>query len=426
MEAHMKTIPFWTDGLEKPVFPQPPFPPDEVDVAIIGGGYTGLNAALTLAKHGASAAVFEQHTIGWGASSRNGGMATVGIKAPAKEMVKRYGLERGRQFWQASLDAIDLIEQLVNEEGLDCHFCRSGHVALAFKPSHFENMKKSVAWYKDRLGHTMNLVAPSEIQSEIGSTAFYGGMSDETSSGLHPAKYVFELARVVSQMGVPLCENTAVTKIQRNGTSFNVQTNQGLVKAKEVLVATNGYTDRLVPKLKPRIFPVGSYIIVTEPLSPELQDKLSPKRRMFYDTKNFLNYFRLTPDGRMLFGGRNNLSTGLDLEESARRLQERMVEVYPDLSGVPITHSWTGRLGLTFDLMPHIGRIEGIHYALGYGGHGVSIATYIGTEVGLLLAGQKTSSPFMEIAHPTRFFYRNQPWFLPFAATYYRILDWLS
>ncbi|NIP55532.1 MAG: FAD-binding oxidoreductase, partial [Phycisphaerae bacterium] len=147
----MKTIPFWTDGLEKPTFPEPPTPPDNLDVAIVGGGYTGLNAAYTLAQHGISVAVFEQHTIGWGASSRNGGMATVGIKAPAKEMVKRYGLERGRQFWQASLDAIDRIEQLVNEEGLDCDFCRSGHVALAFKPSHFENMKKSAVWYKDKL-----------------------------------------------------------------------------------------------------------------------------------------------------------------------------------------------------------------------------------------------------------------------------------
>lgn len=422
----MKTIPFWTDGLEKPLIPHPPSLPDEVDIAIIGGGYTGLNAARTLARHGASTAVFEQHTIGWGASSRNGGMATVGIKAPAKEMVKRYGLERGRQFWQASLDAIDLIEQLVNEEGLDCHFCRSGHVALAYKPSHFENMKKSAVWYKDKLGHTMNLVAPSDMLSEIGSTAFYGGLSDDTSAGLHPAKYVFELARVVAAKGVPLYENTAVTKIERTTSGFNVHTNQGLVKAREVLVATNGYTDRLVPKLKPRVFPVGSYIIVTEPLSPELQDKLSPKRRMFYDTKNFLNYFRLTPDGRMLFGGRNNLSTGLDLQESARRLRERMVEVFPDLAGVPITHSWTGRLGLTFDLMPHIGRIDGIHYALGYGGHGVSIATYLGAEVGLLLAGKKSSSPFMEINHPTRIFYRNQPWFLPLAAIYYRTLDRLS
>ncbi len=422
----MKTIPFWTDGLQKPTFPQPALPPDDLDVAIIGGGYTGLNAALTLTKHGATAAIFERHTIGWGASSRNGGMATVGIKAPAKEMVKRYGLERGRQFWQASLEAIDLIEQLVEEHSLDCHFARTGHLGLAFKPSHFENMKKSAVWYKDKLGHDMQLVAPADIQSEIGSTAFYGGLSDEISSGLHPAKYVYELARVVAQQGVALCENTHVTKIDHTPTGFQLTTNQGIVNAKEVLIATNGYTDRLVPKLKPRIFPVGSYIIVTEPLSAELQDKLSPKRRMFYDSKNFLNYFRLTPDGRMLFGGRNNLSTDLDLHQSARLLQARMVEVFPDLRDIPITHTWTGRLGLTFDLMPHIGRIEGIHYALGYGGHGVSIATYIGTEVGLLLAGRKSSSPFMEIAHPTQFFYRNKPWFLPFAALYYRLLDWLS
>jgi glycine/D-amino acid oxidase-like deaminating enzyme len=165
LEALMKTIPFWTDGLEKPRFPYPPSLPDNLDVAIIGGGYTGLNAARILAKHGAAAALFEQHNIGWGASSRNGGMATVGIKAPAKVMVKRYGLERGRQFWQASLDAIDLIEQMVNEEGLDCHFSRSGHVALAFKPSHFDNMKKSAVWYKDKLGHEVRLVSPSQLQS---------------------------------------------------------------------------------------------------------------------------------------------------------------------------------------------------------------------------------------------------------------------
>jgi glycine/D-amino acid oxidase-like deaminating enzyme len=422
----MKTIPFWTDGLEKPVFAQPAAVPERLDVAIVGGGYTGLNAARVLAGHGAAAAVFEQNSIGWGASSRNGGMATVGIKAPAKEMVKRYGLERGRYFWQASLEAIDLIERLVVEEGLDCCFSRSGHVALAYKASHFERMKASAEWYQEKLGHEMRLVSPADLQSEIGSAAFYGGLADETSSGLHPARYVYELARLVAGKGVPLYENTAVTKIERTGSGFQLHTSQGITQAADVLVATNGYTDSLVPRLKPRIFPVGSYIIVTEPLSPELQDRLSPKRRMFYDSKNFLNYFWLTPDGRMLFGGRNNLSTGLNLEESARRLPERMVVVFPELGDVPISNSWTGRLGLTFDLMPHIGRIEGIHYALGYRGHGVSIATYIGTEVGLLLAGQKSSSPFMEIAHPTRFFYRNRPWFLPFAAIYYRILDRLT
>jgi glycine/D-amino acid oxidase-like deaminating enzyme len=223
-----------------------------------------------------------------------------------------------------------------------------------------------------------------------------------------------------------LCENCDVTRLEKTAVGFNVHTTQGIVKAKEVLVATNGYTDRLIPQLKPRIFPVGSYIIVTEPLSAEMQQEVSPKGRMFYDTKNFLNYFRLTPDGRMLFGGRNNLSVDLDPHESATSLKEQMHRVYPQLDDVPITHTWTGQLGLTFDLMPHIGRIDGVMYAMGYGGHGVSIATYVGTEAGLLLAGQKHESPFAQINHQTMFFYRNKPWFLPFAAMYYRALDRLT
>ena len=199
------------------------------------------------------------------------------------------------------------------------------------------------------------------------------------------------------------------------------------MRSKEVVIATNGYTDKLVPKLKPKIFPVGSYIIVTEPLDQEMQDKLSPKRRMYYDSKNFLNYFRLTPDGRMLWGGRNNLSTTLDLKDSAQRLQKQLYAVFPELRDITLTHTWTGKLGITFDLMPHIGRTnEGIHYAFGYGGHGLSIATYLGTEIGLLLTGQKDRSPFAEISHQTMFFYRDKPWFIPFASRYYQFLDWIS
>ena len=196
--------------------------------------------------------------------------------------------------------------------------------------------------------------------------------------------------------------------------------------AKDVVIATNGYTDMLIPKLKPKVFPVGSYIIVSEPLPKDLQDKLSPKRRMFYDSKNFLNYFRLTPDGRMLWGGRNDLSTNLDLNESASILTKQVCTVFPELNDVKFTHSWTGKLGITFDLMPHIGQINGIYYALGYGGHGLSIATYLGTELGLLMSGQKDRSPYEEISHQTMFFYKKNPWFLPFAAKYYRFLDWIS
>jgi glycine/D-amino acid oxidase-like deaminating enzyme len=353
-------------------------------------------------------------------------MLTTGIKAPTHVMISRYGDELGRAFWQASLDAIDLVEEIVIEEHIDCDFRRSGQIGLAYKASHFEDMKKKAGWYREVLGHELKVVGPSELPEEIGSESYFGGLVDDYSAGLHPAKYVLGLGAAVARLGACLCEGTDVNHIRRTSSGFEVDTSQGSLSAGEVLVATNGYTDMLAPGVKQRTFPIGSYVIVTEPLSAGLLIELSPKGRMFYDSKNFLNYFRVTPDGRMLFGGRNNLSTDLDLEESANRLQRRMVEVFPELAEVQVTHSWTGKLGLTFDLMPHIGCVDGLHYALGYCGHGISIATIVGTEAGMLLAGQKQSSPFAEIPHPTRFFYRRSPWFLPFAAMYYRFLDWAS
>jgi glycine/D-amino acid oxidase-like deaminating enzyme len=264
------------------------------------------------------------------------------------------------------------------------------------------------------------------IHSEIGTDYYFGGLSDEISGGLHPAKYVNGLALSVYKLGVLLCEQNRVLKINPREKNHEVITSMGSVKAKDVIIATNGYTDMLVPELKPKIFPVGSYIIVSEPLSQDLQKKLSPKGRMFYDSKWFINYFRITPDGRMLWGGRNDLSTDLDLDESAAILLRQVKSVFPKMEDVEFTYTWSGKLGITFDLMPHIGKVNDIYYAFGYGGHGLSIANYLGTELGLLLSGQKDRSPFEEISHQTMFFYRKNPWFLPFAAQYYRFLDWIS
>ena len=424
----MLKTPLWTDQ-----FPRPnnlvtsDNPSSDTDIAIIGSGYTGLCAARVLRKNGASVTVFERNTIGWGASSRNGGMATPGLKQGIQKIYKMYGSKLAHEFWKASVDAIDLIEEIVDEHSIDCDWQRNGHASLATKPSHAPRLKQYGSWLEKKFGHVQNYISGNQIRDEIGSDAYHGALTDEISGGLHASKYVYGLATTVSNLGVQLCEHTDVLDIEKNDSNyFRLITSKGDVRAKKVIIATNGYTDRLVPRLKPLIFPVGSYIVVTEPLSEDLQNIISPKKRMYYDSKWFLNYFRLTPDGRMLWGGRNDLSTDLDLDDSAKRLTRELYSILPDLRDIPITHTWTGKLGITFDLMPHIGEKNGIYYAFGYGGHGLSIATYLGTEIGLLLSGKKERSPFMEISHQTMFFYRNRPWFIPFAARYFRFLDWVS
>jgi len=424
----MQKSPLWTDQFSRPnnLITSDSLSA-ETDIAIVGSGYTGLCAARILKKNGASVTVLDRNTIGWGASSRNGGMATPGLKQGIQKIHKIYGEKLAHEFWKISVDAIDLIDEIVTEHSIDCDWERNGHASLATKPSHAPRLKEYGSWLEKEFGHYQKYIPKHQIRDEIGSNTYYGALTDEISGGLHPSKYVFGLASTVSNLGVQLCENTAVTKIEKNDSNnFKLITSKGDITAKKVIIATNGYTDRLVSKLKPLIFSVGSYIVVTEPLTNELQNIINPKRRMYYDSKWFLNYFRLTPDGRMLWGGRNDLSTDLDLDDSAKRLSKELYNVFPDLKDIPITHTWTGKLGITFDLMPHIGKVNGIYYAFGYGGHGLSIATYLGTEIGLMLAGKKDRSPFMEISHQTTVFYRNRPWFIPFAARYFRFLDWIS
>lgn len=171
---------------------------------------------------------------------------------------------------------------------------------------------------------------------------------------------------------------------------------------------------------------MGSYIIVTEPLPAEAAERLIPKRRQLFDSKNFLNYFRLTPENRVLWGGRNDLSTGLDLEQSKNNLQQTLLHAFPELADYQITHSWTGNLAVSLDKMPHIGTVDGAYFALGYGGHGVAMSTYVGAEMASLVLGEKGSSPFMEIPTPAPLMHQLGKTFLPVASTYFRFLDYVS
>jgi glycine/D-amino acid oxidase-like deaminating enzyme len=425
----LRLEPFWTEDYPRPPdLPVSPLP-DQADVAIIGSGYTGLHAARTLARHGAQVVVLEQETIGWGASSRNGGMLNTGLKESMPVIFRRYGPEHGRRLWQWSLAAIDHVEQTIDEERIACDFARTGQVVLAYKSAHFTALRQEVAWQHANLDdHEPVILGPEDLCAEVGGDSYYGGVLDGRGAAIHPACYVFGLARAAACHGAVLVEHAQVRAVTRTATGFRVQSTSGELQAKDVLLATNGYTNNAIPAARRGIFPVGSYIITTPPLPLSLRSALLPTGRMCYDSKHFLNYFRLTPDGRMLFGGRHNLSPSLDLHESAAALRRRMLEVFPQLTGTDITHSWTGKLGVTFDLMPHIGRIpggraRGVLYAYGYAGHGVAAASLMGHQAGQLLAGVATDNPFLELRHPRYFFTPYDRAYLPLVSTWFRFLD---
>ncbi|MDO8752651.1 MAG: FAD-dependent oxidoreductase, partial [Anaerolineales bacterium] len=243
--------------------------PSEVDVAVIGGGYTGLSAAWRLAKQGAKVVVLETETIGWGASSRNGGMALTGLKVGMAVVIKKYGREIAKELFQCSLDSVDTVEQIVKEENIDCGFARTGHLLMANKPKHYEALKDEVDFMAKEFNHKVRLVPPSELKTEIGSNIYHGALLDEVSAGLNPAQFVAGLARAAENAGALLCAKARVSRLgaARSGKRFVIETERGSLSAKSVLVATSGYTGSVTKKLQRKIIPIGSFIIATERLS---------------------------------------------------------------------------------------------------------------------------------------------------------------
>jgi glycine/D-amino acid oxidase-like deaminating enzyme len=408
--------------------------PQRVDVVVIGAGYTGLSAARTLAKRGVKVAVIEANTIGWGASSRNGGMVLTGMKLDVGTLAKRYGMELTRRMYTDSLASIDLVEQIVREEHIACDFSRCGHLEVACKQSHFDSYLRSAEVIAKEFNHQLRIVPRSELAAEIGSTIYFGGMVDETSAGINPARYVLGLAGAALKGGACIYENARVQEISRttqNGVGgFDIKTANGNTFACDVLVATSGYTSSATPVLQKKIIPIGSFIITTERLSEALAKELSPRNRMIYDSKHYLYYYRLTPDNRMLFGGRAAFfpETKNTIRRSAEILRRGMVKVFPQLQDARIEHAWGGTLDFCFDTMPHTGQLDGIHYALGYAGHGVAMATYLGTKVAQNICGSSDEIPYSAIPFPGAplGLYNGRPWFLPFAGAYYKVLDWIS
>jgi glycine/D-amino acid oxidase-like deaminating enzyme len=404
--------------------------PSKTDVAIIGGGYTGLSAARTLAKQGVNVVVLEAEGIGWGASSRNGGMTLTGLKTGMHSVIKRYGKDLAKELFKCSVDSVAAVEQVVKEENIDCGFSRSGHLYTATKPKHYESMQDEVEFMTKEFNHNVRLVQPKDMRSEIGSELYHGALVDEVSGGLNPAQYVAGLAGAAAGAGGTLCAQARVTKIERREKRFFIQTQRGILEADSVLVATSGYTGGVTKKLQKKIIPIGSFIIATERLSDETAKQLSPKNRMIFDSMHYLNYFRLW-NNRMIFGGRaaffpENENT---VAKSGEILRRELIQVYPQLKDVKVEYVWGGTLDFAFDMMTHVGEEDGIFYSLGYAGHGVAMATYLGAAVAeAMMKGNIKDHPFAKFDFPSAPFglYDGRPWFLPFAGLWHKILDWVE
>lgn len=424
---------YWLDTVRMPTGTPGDFA-ERVDVAVIGAGFTGLSAARTLARGGASVAVLEANTIGWGASSRNGGMVLTGLKLSTETLSARYGMEATRKMYAASLASIDLVERIVQEENIDCNFSRCGHLEVACKQSHFEGYSRSVELIAREFNHQLRIVPKEQLCNEIGSSIYFGGIVDEVSAGVNPARYVAGLGQAALNAGACIYENTPVEKILRaahNGEpGFRLSTSRGALFARDVLIGTSGYTSNATPELQKKIIPIGSFIIATERLPEGLARELSPRSRMIYDSKHYLYYYRLTPDNRMLFGGRAAFfpETKNTIRKSAEILRRGMIGVYPQLRDVKLDYAWGGTLDFCFDTMPHAGRMDGLHYAVGYAGHGVAMATYLGTKLAEDMISGSNGNPYANIPFPGAplGLYNGRPWFLPFAGAYYKVLDWIS
>jgi len=430
---HLQEQNYWLTTAEFPQMETHPLP-TRVDVAVIGAGFTGLSAARTLAQRGAKVAVLESESIGWGASSRNGGMVLTGLKLGVNQLIAKYGRELTQRMYAASLETIDCVEQIIREENIDCDFARCGHLEVACKQKHFDDYARQAEVIAREFNHTLRVVQKKDLSSEIGSNIYYGGMVDEVSAGLNPARYVAGLGAAAIKAGAEIFEHTKVASLQRETnqgeSAWKVTTSRGSLWAREVFVGTSGYTGKATPALQKKLIPIGSFIITTEILPEALARELSPRNRMIYDSKNYLYYYRLTPDRRMLFGGRAAFfpETDRTIRRSAEILRRGMIDVYPQLRDAKLDYVWGGTLDFAFDIMPHAGRLDGLYYAVGYAGHGVAMATYQGQKMAELIAGAKPENPFIGIPFPGAplGLYNGKPWFLPFAGMWYKVLDWVA
>ncbi len=418
--------PWWWEASPPAAPDTAPLPP-HCDVAIVGAGYTGLSAALTLARAGRSVLVLDAGLAGAGASTRNGGMIGSGHRLGFPALTDRLGRDRAAAVLREGVASLDFTAALIEREKIDCQFTRSGRFRAAWRARDYDGMGRELDMLRREIGLEADMVPRSEQHREVRTDCYQGGAVYHRHGALHPALFHNGLLACARAAGAHIADHSAVSATRREGGGFTLATARGQVQAGAVIVATNGYTGSESPSLRRRLVPLSSYIVATEPLPAGTVAELIPGGRMIVETRSRHCYYRGSPDGRrIIFGGRAALGA-IAPEPAAARLRKLLVQVFPSLAETRFTHSWSGRIAFPRDQMPHVGAIDGIHFALGYSGSGVAMAPYLGHKVALKVLGAADGrTAFDDIPLTAIPFHRGRPWFLPFLDIGYRIRDRLE
>jgi glycine/D-amino acid oxidase-like deaminating enzyme len=393
--------------------------PQRTDVVVIGGGYTGLSAARVLAGAGAEVTVIERDRLGNGASTRNAGIVLTGFRRGPHSLITGLGAVRARELFDAARAALFALEELTSGDtpALPCDYRLCGHLRLAAKPKDYAELERDAEVFAKVMRHETELVPEHKLDPELGaSVPYYGALLDPLAGSLNPAQLFWSLARAAQRAGVTLVEGVEVESLRREADRFLVRTSQGTLGAKDVIVATGGSGDPVVPALRRRIYYRASTMITTAPLGQHVARLVMQRDRVVTDTREYMTWFRQA-DTRMVFGTEAPFRR-TTRPERLKELMDTMCAHFPRLLGTDVDYQWGGAVAMTRDQLPHAGQKDGVHYALGCNGHGVALALYLGSRVAHSVIGDDDLEPFESLR-----FAALPRWYLPVLATVQRFRD---
>ena len=422
----IRNEPYWWEAAPPSILAEKPVA-GRSDVVIVGAGYTGLSAALTLARAGRSVQIFDAMRPGEGASTRNGGIASGSLRHSFAEHTRRFGRERAEGIDREAKEAREDLARFIAEERIDCDFRLTGRFTGASRQSDYESLAREGERLQKSLGIEAYAVPRSEQRSAIGTDFYHGGLVRKDIGGLHPAKLHAGLLRRALEAGATVHGQTRVLGVRSEGTGYEVETARGRVQADHVIAGTNGYADSSDAWLQRRLIPVRSRIIATAPISDNLMKELCPQGYMLGETRALHYYYRPSPDGtRILFGGRDGTIDG-DPSWPTESLNNALIDIFPVLEGVPLTHSWFGHVAMNRDMIPRLFTRGGVRYAAGYCGSGVVWARWAGKKAALTVLAQSDGASALDFRPPKAVpLYTGKPWFMPAVFAWFAAKDRLN